>query len=216
MVVINTLLSIYLQQPYLPEEGFYGYGFTPQQNSAFLFALWIGTIGGQIYCFFLNDRVPLKISARTGEWHPEYRLYTLIVPGLIVMPIGLGLFGSALQYHLHYMVLALGSALISFAAVSSVPMPMNYLVESFKGNPMEVGVTLNFYRLLLGLIVPLFIVEWQEAVGVGWVFGMSAFFSLFAMALVSLLFWKGKLIRSWTPGRVLNAEEGNFKVSAVD
>lgn len=162
----------------------------------------------QAYTFFLNDRVPLLVGKRRGDWHPEYRLYTLWVPGLIIMPIGLGLFGASLQYHLHFMVLALASFLVAFAAVASVPMPINYLVESFKRNPQEVGTTLNVYRLLLGLIVPFYIMDWEMSVGVGWVFGMAAFFSIFAFLLVLLLIWKGQVIRRWSAGRVASADEG--------
>lgn len=111
------------------------------------------------------------------------------------MPIGLGLFGSALEYQLHYMVLALGCFFIYLSSNGAVSAPTNYLVETFRQDPQEVGIALNVWRLLLGLIIPFFIEEWEEKVGVGWVFGMAAFFNLFASCLVFILMWKGPAIR---------------------
>ena len=190
-VMINSLFSIFLQEP-APHS----YGFTPQQNAAFLFSFWIGVLVAQLYGILLNDRIPLYIARRhEGSWSPEYRLYPLWVPGFVTMPIGLGLFGAALEYHLHYMVLALGSFLISFSAVAGVPVAINYVVEAFECNPQEVGTAMNVWRLLLGLVVPFFLSSWEERVGVGWVFGMAAFFSLFAFGLILILIWKGHDMR---------------------
>ena len=192
-VVQNTVLPLYLQKPAVAG----GYGFTPQQNAFFQFDLWLATILGQVFNYALNDRIPLRIAAKRadGVWKPEYRLYTIWFPAIITMPIGLGLFGASLQYHLHYMVIALGAFLVNFSAVAAVPAPLNYLVETFQQNPQEVGTALNFWRLILGLTTPFFITQWQERVGVGWVFGMAAFFSIFGFSLILLLMWKGPMIR---------------------
>ena len=105
------------------------------------------------------------------------------------------------------MVLALGAFMIAYSSVASVPVPINYLVESFRKNPQEVGTCLNVYRLLLGLIIPFFIVDWEARVGLGWVFGMMAFFSLFGTGLVILLIWKGESIRRWGLKDAMGREE---------
>lgn len=144
---------------------------------------------------------------RGGPWKPEYRLHTLWLPGLFVMPIGCGIFGAALQYHLHYMVLALASFLIAFAAVASVPVPINYLVESFRKRPQEVGTVMNVYRLLLGFVIPFFVNPWTEGVTIGWVFGMAAFFSIAAFGCVALLMWKGRSIRIRSLGKVADSDD---------
>ena len=112
-----------------------------------------------------------------------------------VSPIGLGIFGAGLQYHLHYMVLALGTFMVNFSALLCVPVCINYVVECFVGNPVEVSVIMNVYRLALGLSLPFFFEHWVEAVGIGWVFGMAAFFSLFALLLMFVLAWKGHTLR---------------------
>lgn len=113
----------------------------------------------------------------------------------IVSPIGLGKFGAGLQYHLYYMILALGTFMVNFSALLCVTVCVNYVIECFVGNPVEVSVVMNVYRLVLGLSLPFFFEHWVEAVGIGWVFGIAAFFSLFAMILVFVLVCKWYTLR---------------------
>ena len=187
-VMQNTVLPLYLQEP--PSQG--GYNFTPQQNAFFQFDLWLATVSAQFHCYVLNDRIPTRIAARrTGDaWQPGYRLYTVWFPAIVIMPIGLGLFGSSLQYHLHYKIIALDAFLVNFSAVAAVPAPLNYLVEAFPDESQNVGTGLNTWRLLIGLILPFFIDHWEEKVGVGWVFGMATFSSVLGCFLISVVAWK--------------------------
>ncbi|KZF22834.1 MFS general substrate transporter [Xylona heveae TC161] len=210
-ILINSQLAIFLQPPVIAG----GYGFTPQRNAAFLFCIWFGILCAQASAHFLNDRLPMWFCKRRGGvWKPEYRLQTLWLTGVILMPVGLGIFGACLQYHEHYMVLALASFLIAYAACSSVAVPINYLVESFAGNPQEVGTVMNGYRLALGLAINFFTEPWEKSVGIGWVFGMAAFFSLGSFLLVILLMWKGHVIRQWSYGGIGKTDDGAKVVDA--
>ncbi|MCJ1319887.1 hypothetical protein MMC15_005223 [Xylographa vitiligo] len=205
-VTINTLLTVFLQEPL--KAG--GYAFTPLQNAAFSIAIWLGIFATQIYGTLLNDRIPLALARRYGgTWAPEYRLHALWVPSVLIMPAGLGIFGAALQYHLHYMVLALGTFLVTFGSMLSIPVATNYVVECFRAYPTEVATIMGVYRLALGLAVPFFIDAWIAAVdGPGWVFGMMAFFSLLAFSAVGLLMWKGHKLRGMRAWGIGEDEEG--------
>lgn len=205
-VAVTTLLSVFLQSP----EEIGGYGFTPMRNAEFSFAQWVGVGVAYLYGGFANDRVPLWMCRRRngGIWKPELRLYPLLVPPFIILPIALGIFGAALQYHLHYMVLALAVFLINFCEIALVPVVINYVVESFTQHPAEVTTILNFYRLILGLAVPFFIDGWEARVGPGWVFGMMAFFTLLAFSATVLLAWKGPAIRQLSFANLNTTEEG--------
>ena len=99
----------------------------------------------------------------------RYRLYSLIIPQVIVLPIACVLIGLSLQYHLHYMVLALGAYLLTFSSMITVPISVNYLIECFKSRPTECSAVMGAYRLTLGLAIPFFVEPWAAAVGVGWV-----------------------------------------------
>lgn len=107
------------------------------------------------------------------------------------------------------MVLALGSFLITFGTMLSVPVTVNYMVECFRGHVVEVSATMGVYRLSLGLAVPFFIEPWIDRVGgPGWVFGMAAFFSIFAFSLLIVLMWKGHQLRQIRLGSFAWDEEG--------
>ena len=166
-------------------------------------------IVAEIFGILASDRIPLWASRRLskGIWHPEYRLWNLLLPGLLA-PIGLGIFGAGLEYHYHYMVLAFGTFLVTFSSVLSLPIVVNYVVECFVHSAAEVAVIMNVYRLALGLALPFFIDGWSDAVGNGWLFGMAAFFSLFTALLVALLAWKGRTLRRFTIKGIIATEEG--------
>lgn len=99
-----------------------GYGFGPLATSNFYFCAWVGAILGVVYGILLNDRFPLWLQKRNdGVWHGEYRLYPSILPGLLIGPIGYGVFGAAVYYHWHWIVVAVGECMLVFSAVSSLP-----------------------------------------------------------------------------------------------
>ena len=77
-----------------------------------------------------------------------------------------------------------------------LPIISNYVGESFTNYPSEANTIMSFYRLILGLFVPFFIDGWEARVGAGWVFGMMAFFAVFAFSFTAILAWKGATIRN--------------------
>ena len=95
------------------------------------------------------------------------------------------------------MVLALAVFLVNFAALLTVPVCVNYAVECFTRYAVETSIIMNCYRLAFGIALPFFALPWGAKVGNGWLFGMAAFFSLFAASLIGLLAWKGPLLRGY-------------------
>ncbi|EPS31991.1 hypothetical protein PDE_06950 [Penicillium oxalicum 114-2] len=205
-VGVNALTPVWLQKPVAAG----GYGFTLKQNAAFTFSHWIGIVVVQLLGHSLNDRVPLALARRfnKGVWKPEYRLHVLWLPSLILNPIGLGIFGAALQYHLHYMVLALAVFIVTIGSLASVPVTVNYVVECFTKYPGEAGIVIGAYRIVYGLTISFYINPWVEAVGVGWVYGMMAFFAVFSFFFIMLLMWKGHAIREIQFSSLASSEEG--------
>ncbi|KAH8798539.1 major facilitator superfamily domain-containing protein [Xylogone sp. PMI_703] len=191
-VGVSATLSIFLQSP--TEEG--GYGFTPFQNACYSFTTWAAVICAQLYGTLVNDKIPLLIcSRRGGYWIPEYRLYPVALPMLILGPTGLGLFGASLFYHLHYTVIAGASFLLNFADVAMLSPLQTYVVESIGPTlATEVITILNFYRLILGGLVPLFIFPWIAEVGANWTFGTMAFLMVTAFCIMAgVMVWGEKL-----------------------
>lgn len=221
-VATHSLLTVWLEKP----VSVGGWGFSPQRNALctssstsqllqrlttkVIFSLWVGLLTAELWGYLCNDRIALWIcrTREKGVWKPECRLHALWIPSLIVLPIGLGIVGSALQYHLHYMVLALGAYLITFASMSSVPVAVTYMIECVASQPTEVGAFMGAYRLTLGLVVPFFINQWVARVGFGWVYGMMAFFSIFAFGFVVVLMMFGASLRERTLAKFAPSEIG--------
>ncbi|PYH32206.1 MFS general substrate transporter [Aspergillus neoniger CBS 115656] len=175
-VATHSLLTVWLEKP----VSVGGWGFSPQRNALcmsssssrlhqrptpkVIFSLWVGLLTAELWGYLCNDRIALWIcrTREKGVWKPECRLHALWIPSLIVLPIGLGIVGSALQYHLHNMVLALGAYLITFASMSSVHVAVTYMIECVASQPTEVGAFMGAYRLTLGLVVPFLINHLRE------------------------------------------------------
>lgn len=189
-----STLAIYLTPPV--SAG--GYGFSALQLAFFTMTAWAGIIAAQVYGYLSNDRIPLAVARRAcGLWRPEFRLANTLLPGFL-LPIGLAIYGVGLQLHLHYMVLALASFLIWFAALLALPVCYNYIVECFVQTPVEASVALNSYRIAFGLMSVFIIMQWQGAVGVGWMWGMGALFVLLVDGLMVVVLLKGHQVRKYT------------------
>ncbi|PYI35381.1 polyamine transporter [Aspergillus indologenus CBS 114.80] len=205
-VATHSLITVWLEKPVTVG----GWGFTPQRNAFFIFSLWAGLLTAELWGYLCNDHIALWVcrTRNKGVWKPECRLHTLWIPSLVLLPIGLGIVGAALQYHLHYMVLALGAYLITFASMSSVPATVTYAIECVAAQPTEVAAFMGAYRLSLGLVIPFFINQWVARVGFGWVYGMMAFFSIFAFTFVVGLMVSGDRLRERTLRGLASREIG--------
>lgn len=110
------------------------------------------------------------------------------------------------------MVLALGSFLIWFGALLALPVCYNYIVECFLKHPVEASVALNAYRVSFGIMSVFIITDWQESVGVGWMWGMGSFLIVLVDLIMIFVVLRGHVVRRWTvklnPG-VANTEDGD-------
>lgn len=208
-VSVNILLGVYLQTPV--EAG--GYGFIPVNNACFSFLTWGAVLCSAGYGVAFNDRLPLWMCRRSGGvWKPEHRLYPVLFPPLIMVPLALGLFGATLQYHLNWGVLAFAFFLINMSEGILLPPVVNYITECFVTHSTEVFVILNFYRFILGSTVPFFIDAWTHEVGIGWVFGSMAFFCLIGFAFTWVLAIYGPQLRLLSMARYTKESEDGDRI----
>jgi hypothetical protein len=230
-VALNALTPVWLQRPV--NAG--GYGFTVLENAAckcftcLNFSIypklikilcqvttvhWMTLILSQLYGHLLADRIPLWLCARNGgKWKPEFRLYPLCIPSLILTPIGLGLVGASMEYRLHWVVMAIGNFLVTFGAMQSIPVTLNYVSECFKECVSEAMVPLNSMRLFFGLTINFYINPWIAAMGVGWTYGLMAFLCVGSFGFLVVLLFKGHAIRQASPFQTSSSEEGQQVLS---
>ncbi|KAH8201056.1 hypothetical protein TruAng_004752 [Truncatella angustata] len=204
-VALNALTPVWLQQP--AKIG--GYGFTVLENAAFTTVHWMTLIVSQLYGHLLSDRIPMWLCARNnGIWKPEFRLHALWIPNFVLTPIGLGLIGASLQYHLHWVVMAIGNFLVTFGAFQGIPVTMNYVSESFRKSTVEAIIPLSSMRLFFGLTINFYINPWISAMGIGWVYGLMAFLCAGSFGFLVIIMWKGHALRETSPFHTAASEEG--------
>lgn len=104
----------------------------PTDIPSVTFVSWFTVIVAQGVSLIMSDRLPLWAAQRfnKGIWRPEFRVWNMWLSAIIV-PVGLAIFGVALQYQYHYMVLALGTFLVNISSRLSVPLLINYITECF-------------------------------------------------------------------------------------
>ena len=157
----------------------------------------IGSISEFLWCTATCSMTGYPmLYGSAGTWNSKYRVYSLWIAFLT--PIGLALFGMTLKYHLSWGVFALAQTLVTTGSLSVVPVAVNYICECFVLFPAEVGIVIGVYCLSFGLTISFFINPWVASVGIGWVYGMMAIFSLLPnFFFVIVLMWKGDTISKW-------------------
>ena len=91
--------------------------------------------------------------------------------------------------------MALGFLLLTFGAISLLPVAMTYLCERFPNHVSEVSAGMGVWRLILGVLSAVFIAPWNDRVGPGWVFGSAGLITLPAFGGVLVLMEFGRQVR---------------------
>ncbi|KAJ5218496.1 uncharacterized protein N7498_000595 [Penicillium cinerascens] len=188
VVGINTTLAILLGPIY---------GFQAKQIGFFYFTPVIAAILGEITGHWLHDLIA-KVSAKRngGRLEPEARLWASWV-SLPFMASGLILMGFALERHYHYMLAALGWGLYVFGTMIVTVAVNSYVLDGYPEASGEVAAWVNFGRILGGVIVSYFMVEWEEKYGTIRQFGtMCGIVGAAFLIVLGLQLW-GKRLRLW-------------------
>lgn len=153
--------------------------------------------GGVIVCAFTLDRfLKRQVSRAHGVAKPEQRLPPMIVGG-VLLPIGLFVYGWTAQYHLHWIVPIIGTAILGFGLMITMIPASTYLVDVFTiyaASATAAGIVL---KNLAGAVLPLAGPPMYSALRLGWGNSVLAFVALaFVPAPVLFLLYGERLRRS--------------------
>ncbi|ETS79282.1 hypothetical protein PFICI_09135 [Pestalotiopsis fici W106-1] len=169
----------------------YGIG-TPQVGLMYL-GFGVGNILGNLSLGYLSDRFVKRMAVSTGM-KPEYRLIFLI-PGSLLMPIGLLIYGWTLEFNLHWMVPEIGLFIFGLGTIY-ISMPVNtYLVHAFPSCAASATAANTIVRSLLGGLLALCGGRINDAVGDGWGNSILAFIGLGFIFPVFLVYRHGEYLR---------------------
>ncbi|KAI8981395.1 MFS polyamine transporter [Trametes punicea] len=143
------------------------------------------------------DKIYVALKKRNNnQGEPEFRLPT-VMPGTILLPIGLLLSGWAAQEHLHWIVTDIGYALVGSGMVLIFQGMQTYVVDAFTMYAASALAAVSFFRSMAGFGFPLFAPAMFSALGYGKGGTLLAAFAAGIGCPAIWIFWRyGKKIRS--------------------
>lgn len=127
---------------------------------------------------------------------PEYRL-PLILPGALLAPVGLVIYGWAAENRVHWMVVDIGVLIAMFGSQLGGMAWLAYIMDAYADHTSSARAATQFLASLTAFLFPLFVPTMYRAMGYGW--GNTA------MAFASLVFAVPGPIALWYLGGKLRA-----------
>ncbi|KAF9877129.1 major facilitator superfamily transporter [Colletotrichum karsti] len=139
----------------------------------------IGTLMGAYYIGTLSDRIVRRRIAAGGMSTPEDRLSLIItVPAALTFPAGLLMYGWCVEYHVHWIVPQIGTAVTGFGSILIFSGIQTYLIDAFEGYAASAVGANAVLRGLVGAFLPLSGLSMYHALGWGWGNSLLAFLTL--------------------------------------
>ena len=148
----------------------------------------------------LNDRIYRYLKKKNGNvGRPEFRA-PLLLPGSLLIPIGLFIYGWSAQHHVHWIVPNIGTALLAAGSIIGFQMIQSYIVDSYTLFAASAVSATAVLRSLAGFGFPLFAPYMYDALDYGWGNSLLAFLGLVLGVPAPLLLWKyGPMLRAKSP-----------------
>lgn len=172
--------------------------FTVIQAGLTFFSGLIGAFTGEVFAGPVIDYLT-KRSIKLGRpWEPELR-FRAIWPSLFMMPVGLIIFGTTLQFTKVWAAPLIGNGIYIFGVQIMTTVVQTYIMECYPEQAMEAALVLNFFRNILSFIPPFFLNKWIVRAGAALPFGIFAMLGFVTFfPLVLPLIFHGPAIRKWS------------------
>ncbi|KAH9936238.1 MFS polyamine transporter [Fomitopsis serialis] len=130
-------------------------------------ALGIGLTGAsQINARVLDRLYSYMVKKNGGEGKPEYRLPSM-VPGTLLLPIGLLITGWTAQAHTHWIGPDIGIFLVGAGTMLNFQCIQTYVIDAFTLYAASALAAVTFLRSCAGFAFPLFAPDMFAALGYG-------------------------------------------------
>ncbi|KAK5998217.1 Efflux pump vrtL [Cladobotryum mycophilum] len=133
-------------------------------------SLGIGFFLGAQICAPLQDRIYAALKRRYvpdgGPGRPEFRV-PMMIPGSILLPIGLLIYSWTAEKHTHWIAPNIGAAIFGAAIVIGFQCVQGYMVDSYTRYAASAVGALTVLRSLAGFGFPLFAPAMYDKLGYG-------------------------------------------------
>jgi MFS family permease len=132
-------------------------------------ALALGELAGSQLGAPIMDRYYLRVKAQQSDNdpHPEHRL-PLTIPGILIVPLGLLMYGWVAQYHVHWIVVDMGIFIAAFGLQTRGIAMQAYVMDAYVDHTSSAMAATQFLRSLTAFLFPLFAPIMYEKLGYGW------------------------------------------------
>ncbi|OAA82022.1 MFS transporter [Akanthomyces lecanii RCEF 1005] len=128
-------------------------------------ALAVGTITASQAGGPLMDWMYARMK-RHGEPVPEFRV-PFLIPGVIIMPLGMFLYGWAAEKYMHWIVVDVGTAIFVCGSFLLGQGMLAYLLDEFK-HAASANAAARMLSNILGFVFPIFAPSMYKTLGYGW------------------------------------------------
>jgi MFS family permease len=158
-------------------------------------SIGLGFFVGAQLCTPLQDRIYAALKRRYGGvGRPEYRV-PMMVPGAVLLPVGLIIYGWTAEYKTHWIFPNIGAFLFSVGTIIGYQCLQGFLVDSYSRFAASAVGAATFFRSLAGFGFPLFAPSLYDRLGYGWGNTLLAL-------LAVVIGWPGPYLL-WTYGETL-------------
>lgn len=151
-------------------------------------ALAVGTITASQAGGPLMDCIYARMKLRHGGAAvPEFRV-PFLIPGVIIMPLGMFLYGWAAEKKLHWMVVDVGTAIFVCGSFILSQGMLAYLLDEFE-HAASANAAARMLSNILGFVFPIFAPAMYDAMGYGWGNSVLGFIWVVLGFPIPILLW---------------------------
>ncbi|CAK1367608.1 unnamed protein product [Cercospora beticola] len=162
-----------------------------------------GLLVGSLVAAPLNDVIFSRLTARNkGVSIPESRV-PLMIPGSIMVPLGLLWYGWTAETRMHWVLPNIGVAIFASGTVIISQCIQTYIIDGFAIYAASALATSTCLRSLCGFGFPLFAPYLESAIGHGWSSTILGILAIVVGFPAPLLLWRfGPALRTKRPSTV--------------
>ncbi|KAI0966662.1 major facilitator superfamily domain-containing protein [Xylaria arbuscula] len=151
----------------------------------------LGELAGSQVGGRLMDALFRRMQSRSsdGEHKPEFRI-PLTLPGAIIAPIGLFIYGWTAQYRVHWIAVDIGIFINLFGAQFTSIALSAYVIDAYPEHTSSAIAATQFLKSLTAFLFPLFTPSLYRVLGYGWGNSTIAFASLAIALPAPFVIWR--------------------------
>ncbi|KIX01061.1 uncharacterized protein Z518_10127 [Rhinocladiella mackenziei CBS 650.93] len=159
-------------------------------------SLGVGFFLGTQICAPINDRIYRKLKKRNNNvGKPEFRV-PLMIPGAILVPVGLFTYGWSSYEHTHWIVPNIGAAILAAGTIMGFQCTQTYIVDAYSRYAASTVASAVVLRSLAGFGFPLFAPYLYQALRLDWGNSLLGFIAIGLGIPAPILLWKyGQTLR---------------------